>query len=103
VIDPTEIYLVAVGALLLVALGAGARVLAAIYREGRDRTRRRRREEPPDGDGPATDPGPPDAEAASPGADDARSAGIACPQCGAENEPEFTYCNECAAPLGSDL
>lgn len=97
-IDPTEFYLVAVGALLLVALGAAARVLAAIYREGRDRTRRRRREDASDSD--ASDA--PDADRDPPLSNGVRDATITCPQCGAENAPGFTYCSECAAPLGPD-
>ena len=38
------------------------------------------------------------------GDDDARGPSVTCPKCGAENDPEFTYCRDCVAELpGSDL
>ena len=93
-LDVGTVYLLATGALLLVALGVGIRALVGIFREGRERSRRRR-----DGEieryteDPVyeRDPPDPDADGAAPST---------CPQCGAENAAGFTYCRECAAPLG---
>ena len=93
-LDAGTVYLVATGALLLVALGVGARALVAIFREGRERSRKRREgeieryTEDPVYD---RDPADPATEAETPST---------CPQCGAENEASFTFCRECAAPLG---
>ena len=93
-LDVGTAYLVAAGALLLVALAVGARALVRIFREGRERSRKRREGEleryskDPVYD---RDPPAPDAEG------DATST---CPQCDAENDSTFVYCSECAAPLG---
>ena len=93
-VDAGTVYLVATGGLLLVALGVGLRALVRIFREARERSRKRR-----DGEfdryteDPVYDRDPPDPDA------DGRTRAI-CPQCGAENRSEFTYCSECAAPLG---
>jgi hypothetical protein len=93
-LDVGTLYLVAAGSLLLVALAVGVRALARIFREGRERSRKRR-----EGDieryakDPVYDREPPD-----PAADGSRQS--TCPQCGAENEARFTFCRECAAPLG---
>jgi hypothetical protein len=93
-LDVGTAYLVAIGALLLVALGVGARALIAIFREGRERSRKRRAgeieryTEDPVYD---RDPADPDADGSTPST---------CPQCGAENAAGFVYCRECAAPLG---
>ncbi|SFR32272.1 zinc ribbon domain-containing protein [Halorubrum sodomense] len=90
------VYLVATGALLLVALGVGARALVAIFREGRERSRKRR-----EGklerytEDPVYDRDPPDPDAAG-------ETPSTCPQCGAENDAAFTFCRECAAPLGPE-
>ncbi|SDG04008.1 hypothetical protein SAMN04488067_11353 [Halorubrum xinjiangense] len=93
-LDVGTIYLVATGALLLVALGVGVRALVAIFREGRERSRRRREGEIERyTEDPVYDREPPD-----PDADE--TAPSTCPQCGAENDGEFTFCRECAAPLG---
>ncbi|QKG92512.1 zinc ribbon domain-containing protein [Halorubrum sp. SS7] len=91
-LDVGTVYLVAAGALLLVALAVGVRALVRIFREGRER-RRKRREGELDRytKDPEYDREPPDPEAAS------RST---CPQCGAENDASFAFCRECAAPLG---
>ncbi|TKX53222.1 zinc ribbon domain-containing protein [Halorubrum sp. SP3] len=92
--DVGTAYLAAAGALLLVALGVGARALVRIFREARERSRKRREGElerytkDPVYD---RDPADPEADGA------ARST---CPQCGAENAAGFCYCRECAAPLG---
>lgn len=93
-LDAGTVYLVATGALLLVALGVGVRALVGIFREGRERSRKRREgeidryTEDPVYD---RDPPAPDADEETPST---------CPQCGAENDAEFTFCRECAAPLG---
>ena len=93
-LDVGTAYLVAAGALLLVALAVGARALVRIFREGRERSRKRREGEleryskDPVYD---RDPPAPDAEGGSTST---------CPQCGAENDSTFVYCSECAAPLG---
>ncbi|ELZ58064.1 MULTISPECIES: DUF7577 domain-containing protein [Halorubrum] len=93
-VDFGTVYLVATGAALLLALGVGLRVLVGIFRDGRERSRKRREgeidryTEDPVYD---RDPPDPDADGGTPST---------CPQCGAENESEFTYCHECAAPLG---
>jgi len=93
-LDVGTAYLLATGALLLVALGVGARALVAIFREGRERSRKRREgeiERYTDDPVYDRDPADPDAGGATPST---------CPQCGAENASRFTYCRECAAPLG---
>ncbi|ELZ41526.1 hypothetical protein C463_12632 [Halorubrum californiense DSM 19288] len=92
--DIGTVYLLATGALLLVALGVGVRTLVAIFREGRERSRNRREgeieryTEDPVYDRDSPDP---DTDGAAP---------TTCPQCGAENNARFTFCRECAAPLG---
>lgn len=92
-VDARTVSLVATGALLLVALALGVRVLAAIVREGRERSRKRREGELER----YTDDPVYDRELS-----DSATAGTSstCPQCGAENDSEFTFCRECAAPLG---
>ncbi|TKX74634.1 zinc ribbon domain-containing protein [Halorubrum sp. GN11_10-6_MGM] len=93
-VDAGTVYLVATGALLLVALGVGLRALVDIFREARERSRKRR-----DGDLDRYAPDPLyDRDPPAPNADG--EAPSTCPQCGAENASEFTYCRECAAPLG---
>ena len=93
-LDVGTVYLVAAGALLLVALAVGVRALVRIFREGRERRRKRREGEI---ERYAKDPvyerepPPPEADGSRPST---------CPQCGAENEARFTFCRECAAPLG---
>ena len=93
-LDVGTVYLVAAGGLLLVALAVGVRALVRIFREGRERRRKRREGElerytkDPEYD---REPRDPDADGAAPST---------CPQCGAENEARFTFCRECAAPLG---
>ncbi|WP_144800092.1 zinc ribbon domain-containing protein [Halorubrum depositum] len=105
-IDAGPVYLAVAGALLLVALGLGIRVLRGIVREGRDRRRRRRAgevekytEDEEYGRGPPATSD--DREAAGPDGypTDRGDPGATCPQCGAANESEFNYCRRCAAPL----
>lgn len=95
-LDVGTVYLVAAGALLLAALAVGVRALVDVFREGRERSRKRREGEleryTKD---PVYDREPPDSD----GAAETRST---CPQCGADNDVEFTFCRECAAPLGPD-
>ncbi|MFW5999939.1 MAG: DUF7577 domain-containing protein [Halorubrum sp.] len=93
-LDAGTVYLVAIGSLLLVALGVGVRALVGIFREGRERSRKRRAGEieryskDPVYDRDLPDPAVSGSEPST------------CPQCGAENEATFTFCRECAAPLG---
>ncbi|EMA60674.1 zinc ribbon domain-containing protein [Halorubrum lipolyticum] len=90
-IDLGAIYLAVTGALLLVALGAGLRVLRGIVREGRDLRRRRRAGE--------VEKYTEDEEYGPGSADDSSHSTATCPQCGAANESGFDYCRRCAAPL----
>ncbi|WP_424013850.1 DUF7577 domain-containing protein [Halorubrum xinjiangense] len=93
-LDPGTVYLVATGALLLVALGVGIRALVAIFREGRERSRKRREGEIEQyTEDPVYDREPADSDADG-------AAPLTCPQCGTENAAGFVYCRECAAPLG---
>ncbi|WP_435075136.1 DUF7577 domain-containing protein [Halorubrum sp. HHNYT27] len=115
-VDVGPVYLTISGALLLVALALGLRVLRGIVREGRDRRRRRRAGEiekytedeeygrrprvGPDGDsGEADGPTRPD-DRSEPGGPNAPD--VTCPGCGAVNAPGFTYCRRCAGPLRSE-
>lgn len=98
-IDAGPVYLAIVGALLLVALGLGLRVLRGIVRDGRDRRRRRRAgeiekytEDEEYGRGP-----PSGSKGDREGGGDDPAA--TCPHCGADNESGFDYCRRCAAPL----
>jgi|GEM_PF-351758 hypothetical protein len=126
-IDVGPIYLAVAGALLLFALGLGFSVLRDIVREGRDRQRRRRAGEmekytedegyggrPPVGSGAdrgeadepdapddRTDPDAPDDRTDPNAPDDRTDSGATCPKCGAANEPGFSYCRRCTAPLRS--
>jgi hypothetical protein len=93
-VDFGTVYLVATGAALLLALGAGLRVLLGVFRDGRERSRKRRAGEIDRyTEDPVYDRDPPDPDADG----EARST---CPHFGAENESAFMYCQECAAPLG---
>jgi ribosomal protein L40E len=114
-IDVGPVYLAVTGALLLVALGLGFRVLRGIARDGRDRHRRRRAgeiekytEDEEYGQGPPTGPGDDSAAADAPdgtgdpdGANDRTDPRTTCPKCGAANESGFSYCRRCATPLRS--
>jgi len=96
-LDAGTVYLVALGALLLAALGVGVRVLVGIVREGRERSRKQR-----EGELERYSPDPVhEREPSTP--DDDRRTPSTCPQCGAENASEFTFCRECAAPLGPEV
>ncbi|OTF04644.1 zinc ribbon domain-containing protein [Halorubrum sp. SD612] len=91
-VDAGTAYLLVTGALLLVALAVGVRALVGIFREGRERSRRRRAGEMERyTEDPVYERDPPDPDGAT---------SSTCPQCGAENDSKFTYCRECAAPLG---
>jgi len=111
-IDVGPVYLAVAGALLLVALGLGLRVLREIAREGLDRRRRRRAGEiekytEDESYGPPADPGEAPGDAGgrdgSDGPSDRTDPAATCPQCGAVNAPEFSYCRRCAAPLRSGV
>jgi len=104
VIDFGPVYLAVAGALLLVGLGLGFRVLRRIVREGRDRRARRRAGEvepytedeeydrrPPTG----SEPDPADVGERG----DPNDPTATCHSCGATNEPGFDYCRRCTAPL----
>jgi hypothetical protein len=90
-------YLAVIGVLLLVALGLGVRVLWDIVGDAREIRRRRRSgelepyAEDEEYDRVARDPVEDDG-------DDGR-ASATCPQCGADNDPAFTYCRRCASSL----
>ncbi|WP_050032050.1 zinc ribbon domain-containing protein [Halorubrum halophilum] len=106
-IDLWPAYLAVTGALLLVALGVGLRVLRGIVRDARDRQRRRRAGEMEKytddeeyGRGPPTGSGDDRGEAEGRGdSDDPNDSAATCPQCGADNESGFNFCRRCAAPL----
>lgn len=108
-IDVGPIYLAVVGALLLFALGLGFSVLRGIAREGRDRQRRRRAgeiekytEDEEYGGRPSVGSGADRGAADDPEASNDRTdPGATCPKCGAANEPGFSYCRRCTAPLRS--
>lgn len=93
-VAPGQLYAAVVGLLLLVALGVSVPVLKRIVLDGLERRRKRRAGElkryTEDEEYHRT-PGTPD--------DAAQREGETCRQCGAENEPDFTYCRRCAAPL----
>ena len=94
-------YLAVTGALLLVALGVGFRVLRGIARDGRDRTRRRRAGEAetnPDDEehGPNPPTGSEEDRTGTARSDDST---VTCPRCGVANESGFDYCRRCAAQL----
>ncbi|MFC6975133.1 zinc-ribbon domain-containing protein [Halomicroarcula sp. GCM10025709] len=83
-IEPGQLYLLAVTVLLLAALAAAVPVLVGIVREGRQR-RRRGQPRPPDPQSDDSDDSPADSHP--------------CPHCGTSNEPGFTYCRHCLEPL----
>jgi len=106
-IDIGPVYLAVAGALLLVALGLGLRVLRGIVREGRDRQRRRRAgeiekymEDEEFGGEPLADSGDDSGEGRERSeSDGSNDPAATCPHCGADNESGFSYCRRCAAPL----
>lgn len=79
-----ELYLLAVTAMALVALGAAALVLRNIVRDGRERWRTGS-PAPTDEGGSADDDGPED--------------GRRCPHCGEMNDDGYAYCQQCAERL----
>ncbi|OAQ51407.1 hypothetical protein HTG_17090 [Natrinema mahii] len=94
--SPGQLYAVAVGILLLAALGASVPVLVEIARDGLERHRERRTGElGGDADDEASDRTPPD----SLEADTAGRTRVTCRRCGAANDAEFTYCRRCTTPL----
>lgn len=91
-----QLYAAILAALLLGVLCVSIPVLRGIVREGRERRRQRRAGEPDhETDDEASDrvPSPP-LEGETTGRRRAT-----CRQCGAENDPQFTYCRRCATPL----
>jgi hypothetical protein len=88
-----QVYLLVVVTLLLVGLAAGLRVLVGIFREGRERQRRRRAGElEPDTEDPEFDASPGGAVEVAPGR-------VECPDCGATNEAGYDYCEHCTRRL----
>jgi len=107
-VDPRLVYVAVVGALLLVALGLGVRVLWGIVGDAREFRRKRRSGGPESsterGNGDRTPRDPTE----SGGSDDGRDSRDApegatrastCPQCGTDNDAAFDYCRRCASPL----
>jgi len=96
-IDLGTVYLAVTGALLLVTLGVGVRVLSEIVREGRDRQRRRRAgelEKYTEDEEYDRVPGDPVEDNGDDGGAD-----TTCPQCETDNDTAFDYCRRCASPL----
>lgn len=111
-VDGGTIYVAVVGALLLVALALGLRVLRDIVYEARERRRRRKAgdldpsaEDEKDADDETDERSPPttttevDAVAEKNEGVHRDDASVTCPQCGAVNDPEFSYCRQCASRL----
>jgi hypothetical protein len=98
-VDIGLLYIAVTGALLLVALGVGIRVLRDIFGEARERRRKRRSGElerytkDEEYDRVHRDP----TESAD--ADEDGAASTPCPHCGADNDAAFDYCRRCASPL----
>jgi hypothetical protein len=110
---PESPYVAVIGALLLVALVLGIRVLWGIVGDAREIRRKRRAGElapnaddeepdriardPAEGDGAGDPDGAGDRDAAD-ALDDAGPSAT-CPECGAANDPAFDYCRRCASSL----
>ena len=91
-----QLYAAVVIGLLLAALGASIPVLKGIYRDARERQPRTRKHEPGtqdhDADTAVSDP----TAVETVTADGTR---VVCRRCGVANDPSFTYCRRCVAPL----
>ncbi|WP_144927270.1 zinc ribbon domain-containing protein [Halorubrum salsamenti] len=95
-IDLGLLYAAITGALLLVALGLGVRVLWGIVGDAREiRHKRRSGELEPYAEDEEYDRVLRDPDEV--GGDG--EASTTCPQCGAENDGAFDYCRRCASPL----
>ena len=94
---PGQLYVLIVTLLLFAALGASIPVLAGIVRDARERQRERRTAERKPDDSPGDEH--PDRSAANAVDADTEETSLTCRQCGAENEPGFTYCYRCIASL----
>ena len=96
-VDLGLLYVAATGALLLVALALGVRVLWGIVGDARERRRKRRSGE--------LEPYTEDEEYGRVPRDslehdgDDDGAPATCPHCGADNDAAFDYCRRCASPL----
>jgi len=98
-VDLGLLYLAVTGALLLVALGVGIRVLRDIVDDAREiRRKRRSGEREPYAEDEEYDRVHRDPDEA----DDNRTTSTTCPQCGADNDVAFDYCRRCASPLRPD-
>ncbi|WP_049984096.1 zinc ribbon domain-containing protein [Halorubrum sp. BV1] len=102
-VEGGTVYFAITGVLLLVALALGVRVLKNIYKDGQERRRRRNAgdmepytKDESYGSPPSASPDEGDDES---GRSDRGDASIACPQCGAVNDPTFNYCRQCASRL----
>lgn len=87
----SALYLLGVTVLLLVALGLTIPVLIDIFREG---LQRQGALDKTDTERDAVDP----ATQSHP-ADDASTETGVCSNCGVQNDPKFTYCQQCAKRL----
>jgi len=102
-VEGGTVYLAVIGVLLLVALTLGVRVLGNIFREGRERRRRRNAgdiEPYTQNEAHGLDPSPSSSDGDDEsGPSDRGGPSITCPKCGAVNDPTFTYCRQCASRL----
>lgn len=96
-VSPGQLYVGVITVLLLVALGVSIPVLTRIVRDGLERRRERQAGE--------RERDTADEEydrittAAELDEDAEGSTRLRCRQCGAENDPTFTYCRRCATSL----
>jgi len=89
VTTPEQLYAAVVIGLLLAAIGLSIPVLKGIYRDGLERHSKRQASETETEDSEPT--------VSAGGTPDHRHR--RCGQCGVENDPAFTYCRNCTAPL----
>ncbi|OLZ41999.1 hypothetical protein A6E15_13875 [Natrinema saccharevitans] len=95
-VSPGQLYAVAIGVLLLVALGVCVPVLVRIVRDGLERHHKRRAGELKRyTDDEEFDRGP----SASLETDPAGRTHVTCRHCGTVNDAGFTYCRRCTTPL----
>jgi len=100
-VDLGLLYLAVTGALLLVALGVGVRVLRDIVGDAREiRRKRRSGEREPEAEDEEYEEY--DRVPRDPDETDGNTTSTTCPQCGADNDAEFDYCRRCASPLRPD-
>lgn len=95
-VSPGQIYAAVCIGLLLAALGVCLPVLGGIFRDGLERRRERRVGE---SDRDAADETADRTPTPSPEDEAVEGSKLTCRQCGAENDPAFTYCRCCAGPI----